>query len=80
MSISGFRFGVATGLVLLLSIFHLFGWLNLVNIPVATTGLIFSIIGTAQGKQRFFGFAGIVLCIVVIALGAFRLFLGEGIF
>ena len=77
MSISGFRFGIATSLVILLSMSPLFGWLNLVNIPVAMLGLILSIIGTAQGNQRFIGIAGIVICIGVIALGIVRLFYGE---
>jgi len=77
MSISGFRFGIGTFLVFLLSISPIFIWLNLINIPVATFGLILSIIGTTQAKQRLFGLAGIVLCAGVIALGVFRLFHGE---
>ena len=74
MSMSGLMFGIGTFLVFLLSISPIFIWLNLINIPVAILGLLFSIIGILHGKQRLFGSAGVVICIIVISLGVFRLF------
>ena len=51
-----------------------FDWLNWINISVGMLGLVFSFIGTIQGKRRRFGIAGIILCSSVILFGSLRLF------
>jgi hypothetical protein len=59
--------------VLLLTIVPFLGWINWLNIPAALLGLIFSLIGTATGKHKGAGIAGIVICCGVILFGALRL-------
>ncbi|MDR2037856.1 MAG: hypothetical protein LBQ60_08030 [Bacteroidales bacterium] len=65
----------------ILSVFALFfmflamipflGWLNWLNIPFAVVALLISIIGRFRG--------GMILCLVVILVGMFRLKMGWGI-
>ena len=57
------------------------GWMNWGVIPVAIIGLILSIIAVATAKNnKGMAIAGLVMCPIAIIVGAFRLFIGGGIF
>lgn len=71
MKIIGRIFGILSLIGMLLGFIPLLGWLNWLNIPFAIIGLVFSIIGKTKG--------GIIICLVAIFLGIFRLILGGGI-
>jgi len=71
MKILGRVFGVLAIMGMLLGMIPLLGWLNWFNIPFAILGLVFSIIGKSKG--------GIIICVVAIFFGLFRLMLGGGI-
>jgi len=71
MKILGRVFGVLAIIGMLLGMIPLLGWLNWFNIPFAILGLVFSIIGKSKG--------GIIICVVAIFFGLFRLMLGGGI-
>lgn len=71
MKILGRVFGILAIIGMLLGMIPLLGWLNWFNIPFAILGLVFSIIGKSKG--------GIIICVVAIFFGLFRLMLGGGI-
>ena len=79
MSIAGMILGIFAILGMFIALIPLLGWLNWLNIPFAALGLIFSIIGTSQGKNRSIGTAGIIPCSFAILIGTLRLILGGGI-
>ena len=64
-------FGILAIIGILIGMIPLLGWLNWLNIPLAIIGLMLSIIGKSKG--------GIVICVVAIFFGLFRLALGGGI-
>ncbi|GAB3430845.1 hypothetical protein [Niabella aquatica] len=71
MKTIGRLFGILALIGMLLGLIPLLGWLNWINIPLAILGLFLSIIGKSKG--------GIIICIVAIFFGLFRLILGGGI-
>jgi len=73
VSIVGLITGLAAGLVLLLTIIPVAGWINWINIPLAVIGLAFSLIGLLTSQSKAYGIAGIVICCLVIILGVLRL-------
>ena len=79
MSIAGCILGVVSFLGMLVALIPFLGWMNWLNIPVAVIGLILSVLGTANRKQRGAGMTGIILCSAAVLLGLFRLTLGGGI-
>jgi hypothetical protein len=79
MSVVGFIVGIISIFGLLLGLIPLLGWFNWLNIPFAILGLVFSVVGTSQGRNRSLGVAGIILCGGAILVGILRLILGGGI-
>jgi len=84
MAISGFIIGIVailgTGFSFIVSdigTFNPFGWFNWFNIPVAIFGLILSIAGILQNKQRGFASAGIILCGSSVIIGYLELLAGN---
>lgn len=71
MNTIGRIFGILAIIGMLIGMIPLLGWINWLNIPLATIGLMLSIIGKSKG--------GIVICVVAIFFGLFRLALGGGI-
>ena len=71
MQTIGRIFGILAIIGMLIGMIPLLGWLNWFNIPLAILGLILSIIGKSKG--------GIIICVVAIFFGIFRLPLGGGI-
>ena len=57
------------------------GWLNWLNIPFASVGLVLSIIAFLTGRpgERAPSTWGIVLCAIAVIIGSKRLILGAGI-
>lgn len=71
MNTIGRIFGILAIIGMLIGMIPLLGWINWLNIPLAIIGLMLSIIGKSKG--------GIVICVVAIFFGFFRLSLGGGI-
>lgn len=71
MQTIGRIFGILAIIGMLIGMIPLLGWLNWLNIPLAIIGLMLSIIGKSKG--------GIIICVVAIFFGFFRLALGGGI-
>lgn len=71
MQTIGRIFGILAIIGMLIGMIPLLGWINWLNIPLAIIGLMLSIIGKSKG--------GIVICVVAIFFGLFRLALGGGI-
>jgi hypothetical protein len=80
MKLIGFTLGLVSFIGWIIGLIPLLGWLNWVFIPIAIIGLIFSLVGVLiPVPPRQLGIAGIVLCLLVIVLGAIRLKVGCGI-
>ncbi|WP_131538433.1 hypothetical protein [Pedobacter nototheniae] len=83
MKTVGLIFGIFSVLGMLLGFIPCFGAFNWLNIPFATLGLIFSILGYNQESQKNMptgtAVTGIVLCAIAIIFGGIRLILGGGI-
>ena len=59
------------------------GWFNWVNLPIAGIGVIVSIIGIVTeplDSRRNKAAGGLVLCLIAIIVGVFRLLIGGGVF
>ncbi len=67
----GFIFGLVSLIIMLVAFIPLVGWLNWLNIPIATIGLIFSSIGGSSSGKTMNGMA--------IIVGVLRLMWGGGI-
>ncbi len=80
MSITGSIIGILSLIGMTIAFIPLLGWLNWLNIPFAIVGVILSIVGAVEGRDRGVGIIGIILCRIAIVLGSIRLFLGGGIF
>jgi hypothetical protein len=63
--------GLFALLLMIPTVIPLLGWANWFILPVAVVGLLFGLLSSRPSGRN--------LCLVVIALGAFRLFLGGGI-
>ena len=73
VSIVGLATGLIAGLVLLLTIMPVVGWVNWINIPLAVIGLALSLIGVLTSQSKSYGISGIIVCCIVIILGVIRL-------
>lgn len=71
MQTAGRLFGIMALVGMIIGFIPLLGWLNWLNIPLAMFGLLLSIAGKSKG--------GIIICVVAIFFGIFRLMLGGGI-
>lgn len=71
MKTIGRLFGIMAMIGMVLGMIPFFGWLNWINIPLAMLGLLLSIIGKSNG--------GMVICLVAIFFGLFRLVIGGGL-
>ena len=71
MQTIGRIFGIIAIIGMLIGMIPFLGWLNWLNIPLSIIGLMLSIIGKSKG--------GIIICVVAIFFGFFRLALGGGI-
>jgi hypothetical protein len=79
MQFLGFILGITGIIGWSISLFPMLEWINWIFLPIALTGLVFSIIGMIVSfHNRGLGIAGIVICLMVIGLGTLRL-LGRGI-
>ncbi|WP_449447102.1 hypothetical protein [Thermomonas brevis] len=81
MGIISLLWGIVALLWMLLAFIPLLGWGNWFMIPFATVGAIIAAIGLAvtSPEKRGRAKAGLVLNLVAIAIGAFRLMMGGGI-
>lgn len=70
-SLIGIVFGIISMVIMVVAFIPLLGWLNWVNIPIATVGMIFSSIGNSG--------SGKTMCGVAIVTGTLRLMWGGGI-
>ena len=78
VSIAGFITGLVTVLVLLLTIIPTMDWLNWLNIPLAVSGLILSLIGAITSISRGYGIAGAIICCGALILCLLRLRVFDG--
>ncbi|QNN47937.1 hypothetical protein H9L17_07385 [Thermomonas brevis] len=81
MGIISLIWGIFALLWMLLAFIPLLGWGNWFMIPFATVGAIIAAIGLAMTspEKRGRAKAGLILNLVAIAVGAFRLVLGGGL-
>jgi hypothetical protein len=81
MGLLSLIWGIIALLWMLLAFIPLLGWGNWFMIPFAVVGVIVASIGIAitSPSKRGRAKAGLVLNILAIALGAFRLTMGGGI-
>ena len=63
--------GLVALLLMLPTIIPFLGWANWLFVPIALVGVLVGMVSSRNGGRNF--------CLVVTALGAFRLFLGGGI-
>lgn len=63
--------GLFALILMIPTVIPLLGWANWFILPVAIVGLLFGLLSSRNSGRN--------LCLVVIALGALRLFLGGGI-
>lgn len=81
MNVAGLCLGLVSIAMMLLGLLPCFGGLNWLVIPLAIIGLVLSAVGfsiSAKG-ERGSATAGLVLCIIALVIGLFRLILGGGI-
>ncbi|MFC2001115.1 hypothetical protein ACFLUZ_01260 [Chloroflexota bacterium] len=80
MQLLGLFLGIFSIIGMFIFFIPLLGALNWLNIPLAITGLIISLIAiaNAQGSKKA-GITGIILCSIAIIVGVIRLNLGCGI-
>ena len=80
MKLIGFVLGLVSLIIFAVALIPLLGWLNWISIPSAIIGLIFSVIGVfIPLPPKRLAIAGIIMCLIVIVLGAIRLKIGCGI-
>lgn len=81
MGLISLIWGIVALLWMLLAFIPLLGWGNWFMIPFATVGAIIAAIGLAMTspEKRGRAKAGLILNLVAIAVGAFRLVLGGGL-
>ena len=81
MQIAALIFGILAVTGMFFGFIPFLGWMNWGVIPVAIVGFILSIIAMATSKKdKGMAIAGLVMCSIAIVVGAFRLFIGGGIF
>ena len=79
MQVAGFILGLISIIGWAIALIPFLGWLNWIFIPPAVLGLIFCLTGISISRSRSgVGVAGIILCLIVIILGALRLKIGCG--
>lgn len=67
---SGF-IGLIALILMIPTIIPFFGWANWLFVPLALFGALIGMVSSRNGGRNF--------CLIVAALGAFRLFLGGGL-
>lgn len=81
MRIAGLLLGILSLIGMLVAFIPCLGWLNWLNIPFAVVGLIVSLIAyndvNVQPNNQ--PKTCIILCVIAIVLGGFRLAVGGGI-
>ena len=74
--------GILSFLFMFIGFLPCLGALNWLNIPIASVGLIISIIALTQnkpGESNGKAIAGTVMCVVAMLFGLIRLIMGGGI-
>ena len=72
--------GVVAFIIMLLALFPFLGWINWLNLAVASLGIILGLISvSAKAPDSFLGKIGLALCIIVFLIGSLRLLLGGGL-
>lgn len=82
MKTASLVFGITAVVLLVIGFFPCLGSLNWINLPIASIGLIISIIAlvqTKEGEPKGNAILGIVLCGLAILLGLLRLIIGGGV-
>lgn len=79
MGIISLVWGIFAILWMLVAMLPLFGWGNWFMLPFALVGAILAIVAIATNKGRISAIIGLILCLVAMGLGSFRLLLGGGI-
>ena len=82
MTVVALLWGILAILGMLLGFIPCLGAFNGLNIPVSAVGALVSLFATARAKPTSRGTAivGLVLCLVAMTFGMFRLKLGGGVF
>ncbi len=81
MGIAALILGILSIVGMVVGFFPCLGALNWLNVPLATVGLIISIIATVKetGTEQTKGIAGIAMCSIAIIVGIIRLVMGGGV-
>ncbi len=80
MGIAGLIIGLITIVGFFIGLIPFLGWFNWFNIPLATLGLVLSIIATGMNERsKGPAITGIILCAIAIFIGGFRLLIGGGL-
>lgn len=74
--------GFLTFTVMFIALIPCLGWINWLNIPVATIGIIVSMIDISKSnyENRTPSIAALVMCTLAVFVGLARLAVGCGIF
>jgi hypothetical protein len=82
MQVLSLAWGILALLGFMLAVIPCLGWFNILNIPFAIGGLLFSIFAfaTTPAGRRTFSVIAMVLCIIAILIGAKRWALGGFVF
>lgn len=82
MKTASLIFGILAVVLLVVGFFPCLGALNWFTLPLASIGLIISIVAVVQSapdESKGNAIAGLVLCAVTLLLGSIRLIAGGGI-
>jgi len=80
MGIVSVIWGVLAIFGMLVALTPCLGALNWLNIPFSLIGIVFSVIAmSGEEPAKSQGIAGLIMCLIAIVVGAFRLIIGLGI-
>ncbi len=71
--------GIAVFVGMIIAFFPCLGWMNWLVIPLAIAGVVISAVVLSKEEDRTFPVIGLVLSIMSVVLGSFRLIMGAGI-
>ena len=74
MGIASLIVGIAAGVLYLVTLIPLLGWLNIIVVPLAAVGFVLGIIGLGVALSRGAAIAGIIINGLVALFGLMRLF------